>query len=139
MLVVKRCSACPQPSHEEQLWDSARVGTSSPISAYLAIWGIPEDSRFRVGSHAREVAVVGREGALLGRLVGRQEGVGSWQEAMESSDFGEIPGIRVLPSGISTSTKLGWSAWMGWGSPLPGRDQAVAFGAFHEFPETHQC
>lgn len=34
---------------------------------------------------------------MTGKLVGGQEGVGSWQVAMESSDFGEFPGSGVLP------------------------------------------
>lgn len=34
----------------------------------------------------------------MGRLVRGQEGAGSWQVAMEGSNFGEFPGSSVTPS-----------------------------------------
>lgn len=46
-----------------------------------------------------EVVAMGQaRRALMGRLMGRPEGVGSWPEAMEGRDFGEFPGSGVLPS-----------------------------------------
>lgn len=61
--------------------------------------GIPEGSRFTVGSHAREMAV-GRAGRSVDGQAGGKPG-GRWLLAgdHEGSDFGEFPGSGVLPSG----------------------------------------
>lgn len=60
---------------------------------------------------------VGQEGALMGRLVGSQEGVGSWQETMRAVTLESFLDLAYFPLGISTSTKLysSWARVPGWG------------------------